>query len=85
MKNGGKLSVFDEAYLDQAHEAMDAGMGVDYDDGASLGGGKSVMSYGVKSVVSCVKEGKSISNIPKLAPPRFVSREEVSFGSSFIF
>ena len=83
VNNGGKLSVFDEAYLDQAHEAMDAGMGVDYDDGASVGGGRSVMSYGVKSVVSCVKEGKSISNIPKLAPPRFVSREEVSFGSRF--
>lgn len=76
-KNGGKLSVFDEAYLDQAHEAMDAGLGIDYDD-ASIGGGRSVMSHGVKSVVSSVKEGKSISNIPKLKPPRFVSREEVS-------
>lgn len=85
MKNGGKLSVFDEAYLDQAHDALDAGLGVDYDDGASMGGGKSVMSYGVKSVVSCVKEGKSISNIPKLKPPRFVSREEVSlFGCDFL-
>eukprot|EP00984_Skeletonema_dohrnii_P018973 scaffold8991_cov155-Skeletonema_dohrnii-CCMP3373.AAC.18 len=75
-QNGGKLSVFDEAYLDQAHDALDAGLGVDHDDGASVGGGRSVMSYGVKSVVSCVKEGRSISNIPKLKPPRFVSREE---------
>ena len=78
-KNGGKLSVFDEAYLDQAHDALDSGMGIDNDDGVSVGGGRSVMSYGVKSVVSCVKEGKSISNIPKLKPPRFVSREEVSW------
>lgn len=77
-QNGGKLSVFDEAYLDQAHDALDAGLGIDYDDAASVAGGKSVMSYGVKSVVSSVKEGKSISNIPKLKPPRFVSREEVS-------
>jgi tetratricopeptide (TPR) repeat protein len=77
-QNGGKLSVFDEAYLDQAHDALDAGLGVDHDDGVSVGGGRSVMSYGVKSVVSCVKEGRSISNIPKLKPPRFVSREEVS-------
>ena len=78
MKIGGKLSVFDEAYLDQAHDALDAGLGIDHDDGASIGGGKSVVSYGVKSVVSCVKEGRTISNIPKLKPPRFVSREEVS-------
>mmetsp|Transcript_36429 Transcript_36429/g.76745 ORF Transcript_36429/g.76745 Transcript_36429/m.76745 type:complete len:633 (+) Transcript_36429:676-2574(+) len=75
-KNGGKLSVFDEAYLDQCREALDAGLGVDHDDGMSLGGGKSVMSNGVKSVVSSVKEGKSLTNIPKLKPPRFVSREK---------
>lgn len=74
--HGGKLSVFDEAYLDQCHEAIDAGLGVEHDDGTSVGGGKSVMSNGVKSVVSCVKEGKSISNIPKLKPPRFVPREK---------
>ena len=75
--NGGKLSVFDEAYLDQCREALDAGLGVDHDDGQSLGGGKSVVSHHtVKSVVSAVKEGKSISNIPKLKPPRFVSREK---------
>ncbi|KAL7544046.1 hypothetical protein ACHAXR_013485 [Thalassiosira sp. AJA248-18] len=75
--NGGKLSVFDEAYLDQCREALDAGLGVDQnhvDDGMSIGGGKSVMT--VKSAVSCVKEGKSFSNIPKLKPPRFVSREK---------
>lgn len=76
--NGGKLSVFDEAYLEQSREALDAGLGVDYDDGVSLGGAKSVMSTGVKSVVTSVKEGKSLSNIPKLKPPRFVSRETVS-------
>lgn len=81
-QNGGKLSVFDEAYLDQAHDALDAGLGVDHDDAVSVGGGRSVMSYGVRSVVSSVKEGRSISNIPKLKPPRFVSREEVS---SFLF
>ena len=78
--NGGKLSVFDEAYLEQSREALDAGLGVDHDDGASLGGARSVMSTGVKSVVTCVKEGKSLSNIPKLKPPRFVSREAVSSG-----
>lgn len=71
---GGKLSVFDEAYLDQCHEALDAGLGADHDDGMSLGGGKSVMS--LHSVVSCVKEGRSMTNIPKLKPPRFVSREK---------
>ena len=72
-KEGGKLSVFDEAYLDQCREALDAGLGGGDDDG------KSVMSTGVKSVVSYVKEGKSMSNIPKLKPPRFVSREKVRF------
>ncbi len=77
-KYGGKLNVFDEAYLEQCREALDAGLGVDHDDGLSLGGGKSVMSSGVKSVVTCIKEGKSISNIPKLKPPRFVPREKVS-------
>ena len=79
--SGGKLSVFDEAYLDQCREAIDAGLGVDHDDHSLNGGksvsGKSVMSYGVKSVVSSVREGKSISNIPKLKPPRFVPREKV--------
>ncbi len=79
--NGGKLSVFDEAYLEQSREALGAGLGVDNDDGVSLGGAKSVMSTGVKSVVSSVKEGKSLSNIPKLKPPRFVSREAVSSGT----
>ncbi|KAL3767706.1 hypothetical protein ACHAW5_001802 [Stephanodiscus triporus] len=74
--NGGKLSVFDEAYLEQCREALDAGLGVEHDDGLSLGGGKSVMSSGVKSVVTCIKEGKSIFNIPKLKPPRFVPREK---------
>jgi len=74
-QHGGKLSVFDEAYLDQCREALDAGLGVDHDDGMSLGGGRSV--HTVRSVVSCVKEGKSMSNIPKLKPPRFVSREKV--------
>merc|ERR1719217_940056 len=44
-------------------------------DMASLAG-KSIISSGVKSVVSSVKEGKSLSNIPKLKPPRFVSREK---------
>lgn len=78
--NGGKLSVFDEAYLEQCREALDAGLGVEHDDGLSLGGGKSVMSSGVKSVVTCIKEGKSIFNIPKLKPPRFVPREKVCTG-----
>jgi len=73
-EHGGKLSVFDEAYLDQCQEALDAGLGTDHDDGMSLGGGKSVMS--LHSVVSCVKEGRSMTNIPKLKPPRFVSREK---------
>ena len=81
--NGGKLSVFDEAYLEQCREALDAVLGVENDDGLSLGGGKSVMSSGVKSVVTCIKEGKSICNIPKLKPPRFVPREEVSNGMIF--
>jgi tetratricopeptide (TPR) repeat protein len=76
-KYGGKLNVFDEAYLEQCREALDAGLGVDHDDGLSLGGGKSVMSSGVKSVVTCIKEGRSIFNIPKLKPPRFVPREKV--------
>ena len=76
--NGGKLSVFDEACLEQCHEALDAGLGADHTDGASVGGGASVMSNGVKSVVSTLKEGKPLTNIPKLKPPRFVSREEVS-------
>ena len=74
--NGGKLSVFDEAYLEQCHQALDAGLGVDHADGVSLGGGASVISNGVKSVVSTLKEGKPLSNIPKLKPPRFVSREQ---------
>jgi tetratricopeptide (TPR) repeat protein len=74
--NGGKLSVFDEAYLEQCHEALDAGLGNDHADGASLGGGASVVSNGVKSVVSTLKEGKPLTNIPKLKPPRFVSREQ---------
>ena len=74
--NGGKLSVFDEAYLEQCHQALDAGLGVDHGDGASVGGGASVASLGVKSVVSTLKEGKPLSNIPKLKPPRFVSREQ---------
>lgn len=74
--NGGKLSVFDEAYLEQCHQALDAGLGIDHADGASVGGGASVTSLGVKSVVSTLKEGKPLSNIPKLKPPRFVSREE---------
>jgi len=70
-ENGGNLSVFDQAYLDQCREALDAGLGaVDQDD-------KSVMSHHtLKSVVSHVKDGTSISNIPKLKPPRFVSREK---------
>jgi hypothetical protein len=72
--NGGKLSVFDEAYLEQCHEALDAGLG-DH-DGASVGGGASIVSNGVKSVVSTLKEGKPLTNIPKLKPPRFVSREQ---------
>ncbi|KAL7473680.1 hypothetical protein ACHAXS_014179 [Conticribra weissflogii] len=74
-KNGAKLSVFDEAYLEQCREALDAGMGVDYGDGTSISGGASVS---VISVISSVKEGKSLTNIPKLKPPRFVSREQVS-------
>eukprot|EP00804_Cyclotella_cryptica_P006380 CCRYP_014266-RB/>CCRYP_014266-RB protein AED:0.18 eAED:0.18 QI:236/1/1/1/1/0.85/7/3669/1526 len=74
--NGGKLSVFDEAYLEQCHEALDAGLGVEHADGVSLGGGASVVSAGVKSVVSTLKEGKPLTNIPKLKPPRFVSREQ---------
>mmetsp|Transcript_9333 Transcript_9333/g.21151 ORF Transcript_9333/g.21151 Transcript_9333/m.21151 type:complete len:665 (+) Transcript_9333:235-2229(+) len=76
--SGGKLSVFDEAYLDQCHEALDAGLQADdsvINDMASVAG-KSIISSGVKSVVSSVKEGKSLSNIPKLKPPRFVSREK---------
>lgn len=73
--NGGKLSVFDEAYLEQCHEALDAGLGTDH-DGVSVGGGASVISNGVKSVVSTLKEGKPLTNIPKLKPPRFVSREQ---------
>ncbi|KAL7549217.1 hypothetical protein ACHAWF_012490 [Thalassiosira exigua] len=80
---GGRPSVFDEAYLDQCREALDAGLGADNDDGTSVGGGRSVVSNGahtVKTVVSCVKEGKSISNIPKLKPPRFVPREKVRPG-----
>mmetsp|Transcript_5012 Transcript_5012/g.11063 ORF Transcript_5012/g.11063 Transcript_5012/m.11063 type:complete len:681 (+) Transcript_5012:117-2159(+) len=69
-EHGRTLSVFDEAYLDQSREALDAGLGVDVADD------KSVMSNGVKSVVSWAKEGKSLSNIPKLKPPRFVPREK---------
>jgi len=69
-EHGRILSVFDEAYLDQSREALDAGLGVDHADD------RSVMSNGVKSVVSWAKEGKSLSNIPKLKPPRFVSREK---------
>mmetsp|Transcript_31649 Transcript_31649/g.67035 ORF Transcript_31649/g.67035 Transcript_31649/m.67035 type:complete len:751 (+) Transcript_31649:122-2374(+) len=72
-KNGAKLSVFDEAYLEQCREALDAGMGVDHGDGTSISGGASVS---VISVISSVKEGKSLTNIPKLKPPRFVSREQ---------
>ena len=78
--SGGKLSVFDEAYLDQCHEALDAGLQADesvINDMSSVAG-RSIISSGVKSVVSSVKEGKSLSNIPKLKPPRFVSREKVS-------
>ena len=74
--NGGKLSVFDEAYLEQCREALDAGLGIDHGDGMSVGGGASVS---VMSIISSVRDGKSISNIPKLKPPRFVSREQVSF------
>jgi len=69
--NGGKLSVFDEAYLDQCREALDAGLGADVDDGKSI-----ISHHTVKSVVTCMKEGRSVSNIPKLKPPRFVSREK---------
>ena len=84
--SGGKLSVFDEAYLDQCHEALEAGLQADesvMNDMASLAG-KSIISSGVKSVVSSVKEGKSLSNIPKLKPPRFVSREKVSSSKSHL-
>jgi hypothetical protein len=73
--NGGKLSVFDEAYLEQCHEALDAGLGADNAD-MSVAGGVSIVSNGVKSVVSTLKEGKPLTNIPKLKPPRFVSREQ---------
>jgi tetratricopeptide (TPR) repeat protein len=74
---GVKLSVIDKEYIDLCREALDAGLSVENDDGLSFGGGKSVMSNGVKSVVSCIKEGRNISNIPRLKPPRFVPREKV--------
>lgn len=69
-RHGRALSVFDEAYLDQCREALEAGLGPDHPDD------KSIISNGVKSVVSWAKEGKSLSSIPKLKPPRFVSREK---------
>ena len=77
---GVKLSVIDKEYVDLCREALDAGLSVENDDGLSFGGGKSVMSNGVKSVVSCIKEGRNISNIPRLKPPRFVPREKVRYG-----
>ena len=91
-EGGLRPSVFDAAHLEECRGALAAGLGGGAargeagapggggggvpDDGASLGGGKSVASHAM-SVVTCVKEGKSLSNIPKLKPPRFVSREKV--------
>lgn len=77
---GVKLSVIDKEYVDLCREALDAGLSVENNDGLNFGGGKSVMSNGVKSVVSCIKEGRNISNIPRLKPPRFVPREKVRYG-----
>jgi hypothetical protein len=80
---GGVPSVFEKLYLEQCRSALAAGLGsvtecgYQHDNGASLWSGKSVMSHRAMSVVSCVKEGRSLTNIPKLKPRQFVSREKV--------
>jgi tetratricopeptide (TPR) repeat protein len=68
LPKGEMLSQFDQAYYNKAEQALEDGTEYDNDDAKSVATARTLQS--IKSVP------------PKLPPPRFVAREEVSNGET---